>query len=509
MEFKDKLNFLMKITQVSNKELSKAIAVDPSLVSLLRSGKRKPPQNNIHIINMANFFVKKLTNQYQMTALAEAMNISAVKKDLPKELLAKHITSWLQSKDDIISQIVESINNPITIEEDNSNDEIIPENSSLFFFEDQGRKEAINLLSNIINRIDEKSTLLIITESELEWLLEDYQFSKNIQQRIFKTLSRGFQIHQILPSLTNINRLIESLRFWMPIYASGQSMVYYYPRIRDNLVKRSIIVVPNHAALVTTNISSINRNYATLLTTDLKLVDTYARQYEDYLSLCRPAFQFEKQIYRFMDYFEEIYNNNCDVIQFTNCISINSFTYELAEIVCKKGLDKYNINAEYFKKMINETNKHLNKNRLIDLFYLPTCQEVIDGKAMILSSLMPEDVDLRYDLTTYIMHLKSMLNMLKKYDNYYISILPKSMQTNYNMFINDNGIANLISNNHDPILIKIIKNGLFEACREELLKIADQYKYNGFAKTRNILYIQEQIDRAEKALNHHKQKSAE
>ena len=60
MEFKDKLNFLMKITQVSNKELSKAIAVDPSLVSLLRSGKRKPPQNNIHIINMANFFVKKI-----------------------------------------------------------------------------------------------------------------------------------------------------------------------------------------------------------------------------------------------------------------------------------------------------------------------------------------------------------------------------------------------------------------------------------------------------------------
>lgn len=80
MEFKDKLNFLMKITQVSNKELSKAIAVDPSLVSLLRSGKRKPPQNNIHIINMAIFFVKKLTHQYQRTALAEAMNISAVKK---------------------------------------------------------------------------------------------------------------------------------------------------------------------------------------------------------------------------------------------------------------------------------------------------------------------------------------------------------------------------------------------------------------------------------------------
>ena len=63
-----------------------------------------------------------------------------------------------------------------------------------------------------------------------------------------------------------------------------------------------------------------------------------------------------------------------------------------------------------------------------------------------------------------------------------------------------------------------VQNSVFECLLEdynyrllqhELLKIADQYKYNGFAKTRNILYIQEQIDRAEKALNHHKQKSAE
>ena len=41
MQFSDKLDFLMRITNTTNKELSQAISVDRSLISLLRTGKRK------------------------------------------------------------------------------------------------------------------------------------------------------------------------------------------------------------------------------------------------------------------------------------------------------------------------------------------------------------------------------------------------------------------------------------------------------------------------------------
>ena len=41
MTFQEKLQFLMKITQTSNKELAANISVDPSLISLLRTGRRK------------------------------------------------------------------------------------------------------------------------------------------------------------------------------------------------------------------------------------------------------------------------------------------------------------------------------------------------------------------------------------------------------------------------------------------------------------------------------------
>ena len=56
MKFNEKLILLMKISQTSNKELANGISVDPSLISLLRSGKRKQPQNTNHIFNMAQFF---------------------------------------------------------------------------------------------------------------------------------------------------------------------------------------------------------------------------------------------------------------------------------------------------------------------------------------------------------------------------------------------------------------------------------------------------------------------
>ena len=42
MPFAEKLSFLMHLTQTSNKELAAELCVDPSLISLMRAGKRKP-----------------------------------------------------------------------------------------------------------------------------------------------------------------------------------------------------------------------------------------------------------------------------------------------------------------------------------------------------------------------------------------------------------------------------------------------------------------------------------
>ena len=92
MEFHDKLIFLMNITQTTNKELAAALSVDPSLISLFRSGKRKRPQNPDYYTNMAAFFSRRCPAAFQRNALSEMLGQSSIGISMPTEELAESLT---------------------------------------------------------------------------------------------------------------------------------------------------------------------------------------------------------------------------------------------------------------------------------------------------------------------------------------------------------------------------------------------------------------------------------
>ena len=95
MDFSSKLNFLMNITQTSNKELAKSIYVDPSLISHLKSGNRKRPHNHQHIVNMAEFFAKKSQAEFQRNAISEMLGKASISNSMPNQMLAKCLENWL------------------------------------------------------------------------------------------------------------------------------------------------------------------------------------------------------------------------------------------------------------------------------------------------------------------------------------------------------------------------------------------------------------------------------
>ena len=109
MQFNDKLVFLMNISQASNKELAKNNSVDPSLISLLRTGKRKQPQNRDHIKNMASFFAKKCSADYQRNALSEMLGQSSISPNMPAEILAERLELWLTKDPDITDQLFQGM----------------------------------------------------------------------------------------------------------------------------------------------------------------------------------------------------------------------------------------------------------------------------------------------------------------------------------------------------------------------------------------------------------------
>lgn len=121
MLFSDKLNFLMNLTQTSNKELAAAISVDRSLISLLRTGKRGMPRNREHISRMAYFFSKHCVADFQRHALSEMLEQSILRSSMPSSALAEYIFKWLSDDYDIVENTLSRISHTPAVPEPKHN----------------------------------------------------------------------------------------------------------------------------------------------------------------------------------------------------------------------------------------------------------------------------------------------------------------------------------------------------------------------------------------------------
>ena len=109
MTFSEKLSFLMHITEASNKELASELSVDPSMISLMRTGKRKLSKNPLLVKKMASFFANRCPAAFQRQALSEMMGESSVSSTLPAEMLASRLEIWLQGERPITDTILSGI----------------------------------------------------------------------------------------------------------------------------------------------------------------------------------------------------------------------------------------------------------------------------------------------------------------------------------------------------------------------------------------------------------------
>ena len=106
MPFAEKLSFLMHITETSNKELAAELSVDPSMISLMRTGKRKLSKNPAQAKKMALFFARRCPAAFQRQALSEMLGQVSISTSMPTEVLADRLESWLQGESGSIADAV-------------------------------------------------------------------------------------------------------------------------------------------------------------------------------------------------------------------------------------------------------------------------------------------------------------------------------------------------------------------------------------------------------------------
>lgn len=498
MQFSNKLNFLMNITNTSNKELAEGISVDRSLISLLRSGRRKTPRNHEHIRHMASFFAKRCSADFQFHALAEMLEKPELRPDISDEALSDQLYIWMLGDTQMIEHIFENISRPSTASHVKQEHTPIylctpQDGQTHFFFGNEGLRESLRHMLDTVLQIDQPCPIYLASDANMEWLFEDYLFMNDFSEAVCKIFQKGFTLCHIMPSLNYMNRYVESLRYWLPIYASGQAEVYYYPRLRDNLYRRSLAIFPGYCVQASTNIG--NSSTAIVLTsTNPALVDAYCAQFRYELSLCRPALVSHNNPPEFISCLQELLCDNSPVIhKVANPTPYTLPTRFLDAYICqesdpewKKVWTMIRDDAKLFEEKLSHTG-------FIELCPLASPEDVRAGKVTLGTGCKMTSNHPVYTPESYALHLQHILDLMDKYENYHFIPTKMTERHDYNLFSCESGLTLLTSNSPSPFMLEIRRPELSQACHEYLMRMADLIGYTGIRRTKTRMKLRELI----------------
>lgn len=506
MLFKDKLSFLMNVTHTSNKELAHAIFVDPSLISLLRSGKRSIPRNHEHIENMAIYFSKHCTADFQRYALAEMFGQSVLRRALPSDIVADYIYKWLIKENDIVEHIIEGIEesdmDSTIITDTNFNKNSMPTQETVFFYGEEERRQAIYHLINIIGTIKKPCTILVTSGDYLEWLLEDSQLSNEFQNHLVQLVKSNVRIKQIMKPTTYLSDFVDSLRYWLPIYITGQVDVYYYPRMADKLYQSNFIIVPNQGALISTQIGQDKQSVITTVSNDPKLINAYTQQFETYAKLCQHALIAHNHFQEFGQLFKDFFSKRGFTIQKVATLSANTIPKECLELCIEKTKDTFG--QATFQSYLNEVDsfeERLKNDVFVDISCFSSVEDICAGNVAIASPFKTSEAHPVYTPQTYIMHLKNILRLMEEYENYYFLPLHHDKHQNYGLTVCENELALLIRTTTPPLVLEIRRPEIVEGCREHLVQLAEGEGYKGIEKEKIKIQINNLIHELQNSIS--------
>ncbi len=280
----EKFNFLMELTNTSNAMLSRALSFDASYISRIRSGKRSLPTKHPFTENVSSYFARNLKDNYKAAAASEICPGMNWPEDTDEA--AALINEYLYAKDDIKS-LIGHMAASIAQSEKKERSGAFTSPEKLFYYGNQGKREAVYRFLKILTDNDEPADLLLYSDEPMDWLYEDDAFAADWSRLLIQLLKKGSKIRIIHSISRDANEMWEAVRKWMPLYFSGSVESWYYPKIRDEVYHRTLFVASPYVAVISSAVHGQTGDSLNLLLQNTDAVKALENEFSAYRSLCR------------------------------------------------------------------------------------------------------------------------------------------------------------------------------------------------------------------------------
>lgn len=426
----EKFDFLMKITNTGNSTLGRILSFDPSYIGRIRSGKRGLPKKQPFIEPAVIYFVRNITDDYQRKALTEKIcpdkpwpedNIEA--KDL--------IISWLSKEDDFGTDLISESNLDLPFVTNKDVDiaepsKAVNENVQLYYG-NEGKRIAVEKFLNTLCDMDTPQTLLLYSDENFSWIYENNDFAKRWAGLLLKFASKGGRIKIIHTISRGIDEMLEAVKKWLPLYMSGTIRPYFYPKLRDGVLRRTLFIAKDHSAIISNSVGDHTQEALNILLYDKDSVKALEVEFQDYLALCRPLMDifnlqnsdvFWKLLYDFEKKDSNIIMLNPVPSHFTMPASVSKAIYSRTDC---KWLSNRQKNLE--ESFIRQLQKGFT---ITEILNLPSPDLVKADKVPVPMCDLFDNPKLCYTAGEFKEHLENLVKLLKENDNYRVILFNKA-----------------------------------------------------------------------------------
>lgn len=471
--FGKKLDFLMTITNTKNSTLGRVLSFDPSYISRIRNGSRKMHKNKSIITNISLYFAQVIKEPYQKTAIANAINMDIEWPSDASEA-EKYIYKWLSDDDDFDHEAIRNIlikfstNKPTDSIKTSSFDSEKTISKNGYFYGNDGLRTAILNLIRSACLANNCHTLLINFSDNIKYLGSDTDYLKNLNQLLFEFIGKGGSVIMIHPLTKDFKKMIGSVEKWLPLYMTGLMEPYYYPKSKDGIYQRTLLVSEKTCALSSISICNNTNNSLTTLTDDKDAIKAFEEEFYDYYQLCKPIFNVYNptKINQFWEVLQKFRTYNSNRIILDNNLSIYSMPIEIIDNNFKKTNNKILFNL--YNQSISSFKEHMQKGyTTLEIISLPKINELEANEFKMTIGYTSDPIVITYTKNDLKLHLENIIKLLKQYKNYNIVITTRKMN-NIHIYSLENYGTIIARNYPSPIAFVITEKNMTSSFWEYL-----------------------------------------
>ena len=421
--FAERLNSSMLLADLSNVHLSKLIHADASLISRYRSGVRTPVSNTELSSQISSVLFDRIIKNGKETDLCALMGIPV--SDLEEDLFAYWLFGNDQQEDTVHAAesmlgIFDSVPSGNELKLPDIQDILSDYDSSasVYMGVDGIRSAVLRFLCTAVKERVPK--MYLYSDMDQSWMTEDQEFLMKWAALMLSSVQNKTHISIVHTLDRSLYEMSKAVKNWLPLYMTGMIESYSCRRPRNPRFAHTMFLLPGVACLRAFQVSSAESDVIFHYYTDKESLEIFKKEYLALLKYSSPLIH---------PVSPTSFPVVSDVIIIKNVLSLATMPEDQVK----------SLNDEHLYQSWQNSHALLLKKLESGTFY--ECIPLADKEALINGSVLIapaySGTPHFYTPELYSIHLRNIIALSEKYENYRFYPIPETPFNNIDLLISD------------------------------------------------------------------------